>query len=690
MRSAWLLACVLSLAVASSAQPPSLTERMLRAEDARVQTDAEIGALREGLKSADVATRRHAIRAVGRLERPELIALVTPALTDAVAEIRMEAANAVGQLARGSQGLADGQTPLVARAKAETDPRVWGVIAATLGRLPYTTAVEVSRAEAVMATGFPSQDGGSKNPAAVLGTVEGFEALARQSGKIAKLTPATLTGLRAARAMRSGGDVETLARIRRLATLTLTSAGGVDRSLLEAGLADPDAEVRRLTMVAARAEVEGREAIVTKGLADPSPQVRYDAVLTWGRAFQKQSCQPVIDAVRDASPHVSLQAIDLLGNGCPGGGAAASTLQALTEVLTPQTTRWHAPAHALVSLARVAPADARTALPRLVGHGTWQVRMYAARAAGVLAAVETLDRLARDAHHNVREAALGELVAQKRPEAVAAALDALTQRDYQLIITASRALAATSDRQRAVAALVAALARLTAERRDTSRDARVAVLDRLKELGAPDGRVLPNGARATLEPYLTDFDPVIAARAADMLETWLGPATARPRPLLRQPVSIAALDALRGSRLRFVMAGRGAFELSLLVDEAPLTVLRVATRAREGYYNGLTFHRVAPNFVIQGGGPGANEYSGDGPYMRDEVGLLSHRRGTVGISTRGRDTGDAQVFINLVDSPRLDHTYTVFAEVAAGMDVVDAVVEGDVIERVEIVPAPPR
>ena len=64
-----------------------------------------------------------------------------------------------------------------------------------------------------------------------------------------------------------------------------------------------------------------------------------------------------------------------------------------------------------------------------------------------------------------------------------------------------------------------------------------------------------------------------------------------------------------------------------------------------------------------------------------------HIGGTVGISTRGRDTGDAQIFVNLVDSPRLDHIYTVFAEVVSGMDVVDAILEGDVIERVEVVPA---
>ena len=92
---------------------------------------------------------------------------------------------------------------------------------------------------------------------------------------------------------------------------------------------------------------------------------------------------------------------------------------------------------------------------------------------------------------------------------------------------------------------------------------------------------------------------------------------------------------------------------------------------------------MAANFVIQGGSPGANEYAGDALYMRDEVGI--HRRGTVGISTRGRDTGDAQIFVNLVDSPRLDHQYTVFGTVVSGMDVVDGVLEGDVIERIEVV-----
>jgi cyclophilin family peptidyl-prolyl cis-trans isomerase len=132
------------------------------------------------------------------------------------------------------------------------------------------------------------------------------------------------------------------------------------------------------------------------------------------------------------------------------------------------------------------------------------------------------------------------------------------------------------------------------------------------------------------------------------------------------------------------MAGLGPVELQLHADEAPVTVARFAALARRGYYDGLTVHRVVPNFVIQGGSPGANEYVGDGPYLRDEIGARPHVRGAVGISTRGRDTGDAQIFIDLVDNDRLNFNYTVFASVVSGMDLVDRVIEGAVIERVEI------
>ena len=104
------------------------------------------------------------------------------------------------------------------------------------------------------------------------------------------------------------------------------------------------------------------------------------------------------------------------------------------------------------------------------------------------------------------------------------------------------------------------------------------------------------------------------------------------------------------TRVVLTIGGRGPVVVRLRPDEAPLNAFRFLRLAERGYYTGLTFHRIAPNFVVQGGSPEANEYSGDGPFSRDEVGLLSNARGTIGLSTRGRDTGDAQFYVNLIDN----------------------------------------
>jgi len=144
------------------------------------------------------------------------------------------------------------------------------------------------------------------------------------------------------------------------------------------------------------------------------------------------------------------------------------------------------------------------------------------------------------------------------------------------------------------------------------------------------------------------------------------------------------MRALAGATALIKMKEAGPFTLQLIPEEAPFTVATFAQMAESRYYNGLTFHRIVSNFVVQGGSPGANEYVGAPEFMRDELGVLSHRRGTVGISTRGRDTGDGQIFINLVDNFRLDHSYTVFARVIEGMENVDKIQEGDVIESIEI------
>ncbi|HYE87545.1 MAG TPA: peptidylprolyl isomerase [Vicinamibacterales bacterium] len=668
------------LMVAAPAGAQTLQDRMLQAEDARPTTEAGLAPLREGLQGG---ARRTAIRAIGRLERPEMIPLIAPALNDGVG-IRAEAANALAQMARTPAAVAEVQQLLLARAAADAKLGTWeswGEIAAALGRLSYDTADQVTQAEAVLLTGLPSPDSMNEpETAALIGSTRGLESLARtiRAKKLAPLSDRAWDLLRwAATAQRPATDPRHAAT-RRLAMAALVTGNQATTSIVERALKDPDAEVRRFAAAAAAsdARIDERDRVIKLALADKEPRVRLEALRAWGRQLQKTSCAPVMAALKDANTHVRLQAIDQLGNACPASESPASELQAIADALNAAPRTWHAPAHALVSLARIQPDAARQRLPRFAQHSIWQVRMYAARAAGVLGAQDALNALATDERDNVREAALASMMDGKRPEAVDVAIASLSRPDYQLILTAVRALDGAPLAAKATQPLLTALSRITKEHKDTSRDPRMAILNRLESYGDQSQAV-------HLEAYLRDFDPAVARKAAEILTKWTGkPRSADPQPLTPPGVTMAMVNALRGKLLRFHMAGRGHFDIALDVDAAPLTAVRIARRAGEGYYNGLTFHRIAPNFVIQGGSPGANEYAGEAHYMRDEVGL--HVRGTVGISTRGRDTGDAQIFVNLIDSPRLDHIYTVFGTVVAGMDVVDDTLEGDVIDRVEL------
>ena len=150
---------------------------------------------------------------------------------------------------------------------------------------------------------------------------------------------------------------------------------------------------------------------------------------------------------------------------------------------------------------------------------------------------------------------------------------------------------------------------------------------------------------------------------------------------------MASVLKLKSSHLLITMKSGGVMELEMYPEQAPATVERMVALVRKGYFDGSTLHRWAPNFVVQGGSPGANEVVGDSPFMNDEVGLRPHRRGAVGISTRGHDTGDAQSFIDMNDNDRLNHAYTVWASVVKGMDVADTVLETDVMVSVRVVPA---
>ena len=369
---------------------------------------------------------------------------------------------------------------------------------------------------------------------------------------------------------------------------------------------------------------------------------------------------------------VVLAALDALGDSCKDDVNVTDRLT--SEAKAPDTNEWHRPSHALVALAKRAPG--RTFIALLGGHvqhQIWQVRLYAARAAAITNEVTSLERLAYDDEDNVREATLAPLGRLKGGEAEPYFVAALARSDYQLLRTAAIELKGATPTPRLATGLLEALRRVTAERKETSRDTRLALLERLQELGSPD-------QAGAIVPLLRDFDIRVARLAAVVIQQWTGrpqeiDPQLVPRPALLTTIGLAIAPA------RVKLKSGKVFDITLRPSVAPLTVARFVRLARDGYYNGLTFHRVVPNFVIQGGSPAANEYAGDTVHMRDEISPLSHVRGSVGISTRGRDTGDAQFFINLVDNPRLDFEYTVFGFVQSPSDL-DDILEGDVISTI--------
>lgn len=131
---------------------------------------------------------------------------------------------------------------------------------------------------------------------------------------------------------------------------------------------------------------------------------------------------------------------------------------------------------------------------------------------------------------------------------------------------------------------------------------------------------------------------------------------------------------------------KGIFTIDLLPEEAPLTVDNFVKLAKAGYFNGLTVHRVVPNFVMQDGDPRGDGNGGPGWSIRCEVNMVPYERGAVGMALSGKDTGGSQWFVTHSPQPHLDGGYTVFGKVnETGMKVVDKIVRGDRIISVRIV-----
>lgn len=142
-----------------------------------------------------------------------------------------------------------------------------------------------------------------------------------------------------------------------------------------------------------------------------------------------------------------------------------------------------------------------------------------------------------------------------------------------------------------------------------------------------------------------------------------------------------------------IKTAKGVIQIELYPQDAPKTVENFATHISNGYYDGLTFHRVEKGFVIQGGDPNGNGTGGTsifGQTFEDELNPTTasykngYKEGVVAMANRGPNTNGSQFFIMLADTP-LPHAYTIFGKVVSGMDVVHAIAVGDKMTEVKIV-----
>ena len=148
------------------------------------------------------------------------------------------------------------------------------------------------------------------------------------------------------------------------------------------------------------------------------------------------------------------------------------------------------------------------------------------------------------------------------------------------------------------------------------------------------------------------------------------------------PPPALSANEIGGKKVR-IKTGKGHIVFSLYED-SPLAASNFIFLTKEGFYDGLTFHRRVEGFVIQGGDPKGDGTGGPGYKFNDETVTKNYEKGIVAMANAGPNTNGSQFFIMLADAPSLPKQYTIFGKVTSGQEVVDKIVIGDIIEKVTI------
>ena len=702
-RSVILRSVLVSLLAAACAKPPSVelppaqatfdekVEWILRLENQRVLRD-EPNPPRPRTSVDDLAGSVD-IPLPSLRERPDLLVL----LTDPEPQLRRRAALAIGRV-----GLQQGVEPLLA-ALGDPEVEVRQISAFALGLIgsPLASGGLVE----ALNDPEPAVQGRSAEALGRIGAVESVSAIGMM---VARHLPATFVLepedesyplFPAVEAFRLGVyALGELGVYEPLADVVLQENGQpilwwwpVAYALQRTG--DPRAAEALATLVGVQGNTGVAFAAQGLGaLGDPSAiealaalldldrrdeHVVVSAVRALGRIDDSESALALREfaMTRALSPVLRLEALNAL--------SAQTDARATDLFIELITHRWPPiRAAALKALARSDSDSFMLVLAGMGGDPDWRVRAALAEA---LAHVETeaatfrLRQLLEDEDSRVIPHALEALAGYGPSETETLLLDNLEREDPVVRKAAARLLGALE--ASASSAVAGALARaFQRAQADTTYLARASIVEALAQFEGTD-------AEATLAAALADSDWAVRLKAADAIRTRDAGTEVieaiRPAPV-RNAVDFSAPRLVRPSVSPhvYVETERGTIELELNVIDAPVTADSFAALARRGFYDGLTFHRVVPNYMVQGGDPRHDTEGGPGYTLRDELNQVPFLRGTVGLARDWADTGGSQFFITLSPQPSLDGRYTAFAKVIAGMDVVDQLQQGDRIDRV--------
>ena len=694
----WIVVVVVSVTVLAQ---NAVQLRILKAEDER-RWDADLKGL---LADSNPAIRKRAALATGRIGNEDSVSALADLLQqDKDTDVRAMAAFAIGEVeaATGADPLLvvlkNTSEPLIVRARAI---EALGKIAGALSREQEARRLELGAA-ILDALNHPTAT--SDRLTAMLGLTAALRSRPANAGP----TIAKFLAHSDARVRADAGN--TLARLR------LNAGNDQLRKLLDSD-ADPIVRANAARVLGITEDKASYDSILKHALEDLDSRVRVSAIrslalLKDDRAADKLIIRGFGLFVEGKSPKAAeinevLEIATTLGRllALKDHERALSWLAALRDDLDLTAPEIE------VAAARMNPAEyvrqfepSKTPVLGEVDKTNW--RSVSAIAAGlrelatlpdsvknkaaVTASAESLLRTMLDYRNNAKVRAdlhveyaipdvLRAFAAFKPKDLSEVLLKHLNDPDVIVRGTAADLLGDLPPSEQHAAALIAAFSRTLS---DPLNDAALSTLDAL-------GKQKSTSANEAIKSALDSRDHLVRRRAVAILKAnGVGDFSSRIGTVQTKNTAADYQRALGrfGTRPRAVVTTtKGSFTIELLPEVAPLTVDNFVQLARRSFFNGITIHRVVPNFVIQDGDPRGDGNGGPPNHqIRCEINEVPYDRAAVGMALSGKDTGGSQWFVTHSPQPHLDGGYTVFGRVVAGMNVVDSIIRGDVIKSIVI------